>query len=65
METKLKKIMAAKGITQTRLAQLTGIDSSRVCRYANGSMNPSLRTVERFAAALGVEPSELMEAANG
>lgn len=42
-----------KGITQKELSELTGIAQGDISKLENGSANPSVRTLERVAAALG------------
>ena len=42
-----------KGITQKKLSELTGIAQGDISKLENGSANPSVRTLERVAAALG------------
>ncbi len=44
---------AAAGISQNRLAALTGIDQSDLSKIERGIANPSVGTLERIAAALG------------
>ena len=62
METKLKKMMAEKGVRQVDLARATRIDKSRICCYANGASFPCAKTLERLARALNCTSSELREA---
>ena len=42
-----------KGITQKKLSELTGIAQGDISKLETGSANPSVRTLERVAAALG------------
>lgn len=42
-----------KGITQKELSELTGIAQGDISKLENGSANPSVRTLERVATALG------------
>ncbi len=42
-----------KQYSQQKLSDLTGIDRADISRIENGNANPSLRTIERIAAALG------------
>ena len=48
---------AMAGLTQKELAQRTGIDQSDISKIERGIANPSVATLERFAAALGGELS--------
>lgn len=42
-------------ITQTELAEVSGVDQAEISRIENGRANPTLDTVSRLAAALGKE----------
>lgn len=42
-----------KGITQKELSELTGIAQGDISKLENGSANPSVKTLERVASALG------------
>lgn len=44
---------ALAGISQKKLADLTGIDQSDISKIERGVANPSVATLERIAAALG------------
>ncbi len=41
------------GITQKELSERTGIAQGDISKLENGSANPSVKTLERVAAALG------------
>ncbi len=41
------------GITQKELSERTGIAQGDISKLENGSANPSIKTLERVAAALG------------
>lgn len=43
-----------KNITQKQLSDLTGIAQADISRLENGSSNPSLQTLQRLAAGLGM-----------
>lgn len=42
-------------LTQEQLAQITGIDQANISRLENGTANPSLRTLKRLAAGMGMK----------
>lgn len=63
MTTKLKTMMIRKGISQAELARLSAVDSYRISRYANGCAHANEKTLDKFAAALGCKPGELIESA--
>ena len=43
-------------VTQARLAATAGTSQSAIAAYESGSKSPTLRTVHRLAAVLGLEP---------
>lgn len=42
------------GLTQTQLAERTGIAQSNISKFETGADNPSLKTIKRLAAGLGI-----------
>lgn len=42
-------------LTQEQLAEVTGINQANISRLENGTANPSLRTLKRLAAGMGME----------
>lgn len=44
----------ASGLTQKQLAERTGIAQGDISKFENGSGNPSLRTLQRLAAGMGM-----------
>jgi len=51
----------ASGLTQDEIAVRTSIDSSNVRAYETGRAMPSIQSLVRMAAALGVAPGELLD----
>ena len=45
----------ASGLTQKELAEKTGIAQADISKVENGSANPSLRTLRRLAAGMGMQ----------
>lgn len=45
----------ASGLTQKELAEKTGIAQADISKLENGSANPSLRTLRRLAAGMGMQ----------
>lgn len=43
-----------RDLTQKQLAEATGIAQADISRLENGTANPSLRTLKRLAAGLGM-----------
>lgn len=54
----------ALGYTQASLALLTGICRPNICRIEAGKHTPTIATLTRLCAALGVTVSELFGAVN-
>lgn len=52
--TKLAELRKAQGITQERLSELSGVSRVTIARFETGKVSPTLLTLERLAAALGV-----------
>ncbi len=42
------------GVTQQQLAEKTGISQSDISKFETGGGNPSLRTLQRLAAGMGM-----------
>ena len=45
----------ATGISQKQLAKLTGIHQADISKLENGSATPSLKTLQRIAAGMGMK----------
>lgn len=45
----------ASGLTQKELAERTGIAQGDISKLENGSANPSIRTLRRLAAGMGMK----------
>lgn len=45
----------ASGLTQKELAEKTGISQGDISKLENGSANPSIRTLQRLAAGMGMK----------
>ena len=45
----------ASGMTQKQLADKTGIAQADISKLENGNANPSLRTLQRLAAGMGMQ----------
>lgn len=58
----LRAAREAKLITQIRLAELSGVNRSTISDLEVGSRNAHFRTIHQLAAALGVEPQQLLMA---
>lgn len=60
MLDKLAIIRKRKGMTQDALSRASGIHRVNIAKYETGVCCPSMRNLERLAAALGVTVSELL-----
>ena len=56
----VRRLRRARGLTQEALAHEVEIDVSYLGQIERGERNPTLSVVERFAAALGVFPPDLL-----
>lgn len=61
--TRLRTVRERKALSQQELAMLAGISRVAVVRIEAGDSEPYPSTVRKLAAALNVEPAELMEPA--
>lgn len=57
---RLGAIMKAKGVKNTQLAELIGVNRSNVTRYLSGKYAPSGATLETLSQALDVDVCELI-----
>lgn len=53
-----------QGLTMAQLGEKMGISGSLVGRYERGEENPKIKTIERFANALGLSLNELISDVN-
>jgi len=58
----LKRMRARAGLRQKDVAKLCGCAQSYISSLEGGDFAPSISTLERLAAALGVSPAELLMA---
>jgi predicted transcriptional regulator len=58
---KIKKEMARLNWTQTRLAKEMGVKRQYVQYMLKSGTNPTIKTINRFAAALDVSPMDLVQ----
>ena len=56
----LQMIRKQKGISQTRLAQLSGVHRVSIVRYEEGSTTPYARNALKLAGALGCTIDDLL-----
>lgn len=58
---RLRELRRARGLSQEALAERAALDRTYVSSCERGHRNISLANIYRLAAALGVEPSELLK----
>lgn len=56
--SRLRKIMAHRGITQAELSEMTGIQQASISRYCSGVKSPSFYNADKIAKALGCSIDE-------
>ena len=57
---KIRQIRESKKISQEKMEELTGIARTNISSYENGKTKPNLETIEKFAKALKIHPTELL-----
>jgi transcriptional regulator with XRE-family HTH domain len=57
----VRRLRYARGLTQEKLADVSGIDTRYLGGIERGQENPSIAVVGRLAAALGVHPADLLQ----
>ena len=57
---RLKEIRKAKDISVYRLSQLSGVSETHIRDLERGDRNPSLDTIAKIAAAMGLSLPELL-----
>ncbi len=57
----LRKLRLKKDMSQGDLATALNVDRAYISNIENGRMNPTLRTLERIAKALGISSSKLLK----
>uniref|UniRef100_A0A7C1NX76 Helix-turn-helix domain-containing protein n=1 Tax=Agrobacterium albertimagni TaxID=147266 RepID=A0A7C1NX76_9HYPH len=54
------KLMLAKGLNQSELARLAGLERNRISAYVRGLALPTGLSLTKLAKALGVDPNDLL-----
>jgi len=58
---RLKQIMETKGVSTSRLSGLSGLSETYIRLLLSERKSPTLRTLEKLAAALGVSVVDLLD----
>lgn len=61
---RLRSLRLGAGMSQNQLAIRSGIPKSRLSRYENGHLLPSIPTLRRLARALAIPESALLDEAS-
>ena len=59
--SKLAEVRKAHGLTQERLAELSGVHRVSIARYETGKMSPTIRNLERLSIVLEVPVEDLID----
>ena len=60
----LRHIRQQKGLSQEKLAELAGLDSTFISLIEVGKRNPSYASIEKISNALGIHPWEIVKYVN-
>lgn len=58
---RLKTLRTQQGLSQYRLAKESGVAQSVISQIEAGRGNPTMRTIDRLAQALGVDRAALLD----
>lgn len=62
---RIKSLRTGKGLTQSELARMTGIDQAEISRIEQGTRRISTDDLEKIAKQLGVSPAHLIGNGDG
>ena len=58
---RLRQLRDERGLTQERLAELAGLERTYISQAEQGRRNTTVITLQKLAAALGVDVTELLK----
>jgi transcriptional regulator with XRE-family HTH domain len=61
LETRLRRLRLERSLTIAQLAAKAGVSSGMISQIERGTTNPSIRTLQRLRAALGVNLWEVLD----
>ena len=61
--SKLAQVRKEHGLSQERLAELSGVPRVTIARIESGEISPNVRTLEKLSGAMEVPVTELIEKA--
>ncbi|MCB0278713.1 MAG: helix-turn-helix transcriptional regulator [Calditrichaeota bacterium] len=56
----IKKHREEKGLSQSELSKLSGVERTTIVKLEKGNHSPSLKTIHRLAKALGIMLNQLI-----
>lgn len=59
--SKIADVRRAHEMTQEQLAKESGVHRVTIARYESGATSPTVRSLEKLAAAMGVPVSDLVD----
>lgn len=59
--TRLRAVRERRALNQRELGKKAGVTAASISRIENGLAEPYMSTIRKLAAALDVEPADLME----
>ncbi len=62
---RIRELRKARGLTQEQLAERSGLDYTTIGALERGVFNPSLKTAEKIASAMGMGVTELITLPGG
>lgn len=57
---RLRRLRRGQALTQQELAEKAGVSAATIIRFENNEREPQVRTLKKLAAALAVDPRELV-----
>jgi len=57
----IRELREIRGWSIRDLSERSGVARAPICEYENNNQRPSLRSLERIAAAFDARPSELLD----
>ena len=58
---RLREIRVGKGLTQTRLAELSGVSQTYISELELGRFQPTIKILRKLAKALDISITELID----
>ena len=59
--SRLAEVRKAKGLSQARLSELSGVHRVTICKYETGVVSPNVRNLKKLSDALEVPVDEIID----